>query len=196
LAEPAHLAAPERALLVEIVRRSVVAAVRATPYALPAEARRGRLGEPGACFVTLHAAGHLRGCIGTIDARRPLGVDAAANAHAAARDDHRFDAIAPHELREVDVHLALLSTPLPLPVRSREELLAALRPGVDGLVLEQVGRRATFLPAVWAQLTRPEEFVAHLEQKAGLAVSSWSPLRRAYTYRVVAIAAGNGLDRY
>jgi AmmeMemoRadiSam system protein A len=194
LAELSAFDRHERALLVAIARGAVAATARGASYALPPEAGRGRLAVPGACFVTLHAGGELRGCIGSIEARRALAADVAANARAAAREDGRFDPIAAAELARVEIHLSLLGPPVALDVASRAELLAALVPGVDGLVLEEAGRRATFLPAVWGQLGDCERFVAHLERKAGFAERSWSPARRAFRYAVESIAAGGALD--
>jgi AmmeMemoRadiSam system protein A len=192
LAEPPPLAPAERALLVAVARAAATAAAHRRLYDLPPEAGCGRLGEPGATFVTLRVAGELRGCIGSIEPRRALGADVAGNAHAAASLDSRFDPLAPVELDRLEVHVALLSPLVRLAVASRAELVVALAAGRDGLVLEDDGRRATFLPAVWRQLAEPHEFVAQLERKAGLAPGSWSPRRRAYRYRVESLGAEEG----
>lgn len=191
---PELVAAGEwRAVLASIARRAVVAAAHREEYAPSAEWIAGRLAEPGASFVTLRAEGELRGCIGSLTARRALGVDVAANARAAALEDRRFPPLAAQELPQLAIEISLLTPPEALPVRSRGELLAALTPGVDGLVLEDDGRRATFLPAVWKQLPDPEAFVGQLERKAGLGAGSWSPARRLYRYRAESIAVGPAL---
>lgn len=182
-----------RTALATISRQAVVAAARGERYAPPREWIVGRLAEPGASFVTLRAEGELRGCIGSITARRALGIDVAENARAAALSDRRFAPVGARELARLEIELALLSPPEPLPVGSRAELLAALTRGVDGLVLEEDGRRATFLPAVWAQLADPESFVSHLERKAGLPAGSWSAARRLFRYRAESIAVGPAL---
>ncbi len=171
----------------------MVAAARGERYAPPRELLVGRLAEPGASFVTLRAAGELRGCIGSIEARRALGVDVAENARAAALEDRRFAPVGAHELARLAIELSLLSPPAPFPVGSRAELLAALVPNVDGLVLEEQGRRVTFLPSVWEQLPDPESFLVHLERKAGLSAGSWSPARRYFRYRAESIAVGPAL---
>ncbi len=171
----------------------MVAAASGESYAPPPKWISGRLAEPGASFVTLRVAGELRGCIGSITARRALALDVAENGRAAALRDPRFDPLGAHELARVEIELTLLTPPEPLVVGSRAELLAALIPGVDGLVLEERGRRATFLPAVWAQLPDPESFVLHLERKAGLAAGSWSAARRLFRYRTQSIAVGPAL---
>lgn len=182
-----------RTALATIARQAVVAAASGVSYAPPREWMVGALAEPGASFVTLRAAGELRGCIGSIRARRALGVDVAENGRAAALRDPRFDPVGARELARLSIELTLLRPPEPLAVGSRAELLAALVPGVDGLVLEEHGRGATFLPAVWEQLPDPESFLSHLERKAGLRQGSWSPDRRLFRYRAESIAVGPAL---
>lgn len=189
----AALDAAARALLATIAREAVVAAVRGESFTSPPAALPGPLGEPGASFVTLTKHGALRGCIGSIEARRPLAVDVAMNARAAARSDLRFAPVDPEELPAIEVELSVLTAPEPIPAGSRAELVAALEPGVDGLVLEEQGRRVTFLPSVWRQLASPESFLSHLERKGSLAVGSWSPARRAFRYRTESIEVGPAL---
>lgn len=133
------------------------------------------LREPGACFVTLRREGELRGCIGSLEARRPLAVDAALNAASAAFDDPRFVPVSTAELVDLSLEISILEPSRPLPARTEQELLALLRPGLDGLVLCLGERRATFLPAVWRSLPDPREFVRELKRKAGLSADFWSP---------------------
>ncbi len=187
------LSPESRTALATIARQSVVAAASGCRYTPPREWMVGPLAEPGASFVTLRAAGELRGCIGSIRARRALGLDVAENGRAAALRDPRFDPVEARELAQLSVELTLLLPPEPLAVGGRDELLAALVPGVDGLVLEEDGHGATFLPAVWQQLPDPESFVAQLERKAGLRPGSWSPARRLFRYRAESIAVGPAL---
>jgi AmmeMemoRadiSam system protein A len=124
--------------------------------------------------VTLFKNGLLRGCIGTLEARRPLGVDVRANAIAAAFDDPRFPRLAADEFMDTSVEVSLLSAPEPMTADGEQALLAQLRPGVDGVVLEIAGRRATFLPQVWDTLREPTEFLAELKRKAGVPIDFWS----------------------
>lgn len=140
------------------------------------------LREPGATFVTLKEDGRLRGCIGTLEAHRPLVQDVASNAYAAAFRDPRFPPLGPSELDRIDISISLLSQPEPLPVNSEQELLEKLQPGRDGLVLEDGPYRATFLPAVWRELPDPAQFVAHLKRKAGLPSDHWSDSLRFERY--------------
>ncbi len=185
-----HLTPAERAALGEIAREALAAATTGRPYQVPESLRRGRLAAPGATFVSLHRGGELRGCIGSLEARRPLADDVASNARAAALEDYRFTPLDEEELGELEVEISVLTPAVPLPVRSEAELLARLRPGLDGLVLEESGRRATFLPVVWKQLPAPADFLAHLKRKAGLPAGYWSPTLRFARYLVEEFPAG------
>jgi len=142
------------------------------------------LDEPGACFVTLTRQGELRGCIGTLEAHRPLGVDVRENAVAAAFRDPRFTPLTLVEFDDIRVEVSLLSPTEVLVVVSEEHALAALRPNVDGVVFEYRHYRSTFLPQVWEQLPEPSEFMAHLKRKAGLPMDFWAEGVRLSRYTV------------
>ena len=133
------------------------------------------LERPGACFVTLKIDGELCGCIGSLEAYRPLGEDLCANALAAAFRDPRFPPLEAGQLARVRIEVSLLSELEPLAFSDEADLLLRLRPGVDGLVFEHDGHRGTFLPAVWRQLPAPEVFLRHLKRKAGLDPGFWAP---------------------
>lgn len=155
--------------LVGVARASIQRGVlRGEPFAVALETFAPFLQAPGASFVTLQRDGALRGCMGSLAPHRPLVVDVAHNAFAAAFRDPRFPPLAAAELPGLALHVSVLGPPQPLEVASESELLACLRPGVDGLVLDEGALRATFLPAVWSQLSSPRDFVAHLKRKAGL----------------------------
>ena len=121
-----------------------------------------------ASFVTLTQNGGLRGCIGSLEAHRPLGEDVSHNARAAALSDPRFAPLAREELAATRVEVSILATPKLLAFADHADLIAQLRPGEDGLILECGGARGTFLPQVWESLPDPEQFVAELKRKAGL----------------------------
>ncbi len=140
------------------------------------------LKQTGASFVTLKKNGELRGCIGTLEAHRPLGQDTAANAWSAAFADPRFPALTAEERPAVDISISVLSKPVPLPVTSEADLLAKVRPGRDGLILRDGRHRSTFLPQVWETLTTPQDFVRQLKRKAGLDDGHWSPETRVWRY--------------
>jgi hypothetical protein len=143
------------------------------------------LREQGASFVTLRYAGLLRGCVGSVRAVRPLLEDVRANARSAALDDPRFAPLSAAELPQTAIEVSLLSALETLPAAREEVLLAALRPGLDGVLLELEAFRATFLPQVWQQVPDRREFLACLKQKAGLPPDWWGDGVRAWRYTVV-----------
>lgn len=132
------------------------------------------LDRPGATFVTLTQAGQLRGCMGTLEAYRPLRQDVQENALAAAFRDPRFYPLGQEELPRTRVEVSLLTVPEPFEFRDEADALAKLRPGIDGLILTYAGHRATFLPQVWESLPDPRRFMAELKRKAGLPGDFWS----------------------
>jgi len=138
---------------------------------------------PGASFVTLHRDGRLRGCIGTVAAERALADDVARNAWGAAFADPRFAPLAAAELDGLAVEVSVLTAPERFPVADEADLLARLRPGIDGLILADGDRRGVFLPAVWEVLPAPAAFVAHLKAKAGLPPDHWSDTVAAARFR-------------
>ncbi len=132
------------------------------------------LAEHGACFVTLTQYGELRGCIGTLQAHRPLLADVKRNAVFAALRDPRFAPLSAQELDITTVEISLLSPTQAMDFQGETDALAQLRPGVDGIVFEYASYRSTFLPQVWEQLPQPRQFMAHLKRKAGLPDNFWA----------------------
>ena len=127
-----------------------------------------------ATFVTLELRQNLRGCIGTLQAYQPLVVDVAHNAHAAAFFDPRFPPVTLAELDDLDIHISILGPAEAMQFDSEADLLRQIRPGIDGLILEDGYQHGTFLPSVWESLKTPEEFLQHLKIKAGLPSDYWS----------------------
>ncbi|MEI6733668.1 MAG: AmmeMemoRadiSam system protein B [Comamonadaceae bacterium] len=142
------------------------------------------LQDLGACFVTLTQRGQLRGCIGSLEARRPLLADVKANAVAAALHDPRFAPLTPAELALTRVEVSVLSPLQEMHFASEADALAQLRPCIDGVVLSFGRHRSTFLPQVWEQLPGAAEFMAQLKRKAGLASDFWDPGVRLQRYGV------------
>ena len=169
------------AVLVDIARESIrehLGLARAT------ERREPWLLQPAATFVTLREQGDLRGCIGSLDARRPLALDVAHNARAAAFSDPRFPPVARDEVEALDVEVSLLSAREPVAVTSEADALSKLRPGIDGVYLEYGGASATFLPQVWESLPDPLVFLGELRRKAGLSPRFWHPDVKLSRYTV------------
>ncbi|OAI07840.1 AmmeMemoRadiSam system protein A [Methylomonas methanica] len=169
--------------LLELARQSIAHGLqtgRPLPVNLgdyPAELRQNR-----ATFVTLERGDQLRGCIGMLEAVRPLAEDVAENAFAAAFRDRRFPPLTTEELADLDLHISVLSPAVALKFNSEVDLIAQLRPGMDGIILQEGGRRGTFLPSVWEDLPNPKQFLQHLKQKAGLPAAYWSDTIQAYRY--------------
>ena len=143
------------------------------------------LDQAGATFVTLLRAGKLRGCVGSLEAARPIGADVADNALGAAFRDPRFPALTRDEWPLCSVEVSLLSVPKPIQFADEDHLLALIRAGEDGLILEADGRRATFLPQVWESIAEPRQFLDELMRKAGVPAGTRLARCRLSRYRVI-----------
>ena len=173
------------ARLLEIAAQGVRDAAERRPVpVIDTRRETGSLRRPGASFVTLKLAGTLRGCIGSLEPIRPLAEDVAENAYAAARRDPRFPGLEVRELAGLHLSVATLGAHEVLLAETRDALLAALRPGIDGLVVRSGSLRATFLPAVWEQLPEPADFVDALWHKARLIPGTWPEQLQLSRYRV------------
>ncbi len=176
--------ADDATLGIALTRRARNAIADTLGLATAAEPHHAALARPGATFVTLHRAGELRGCIGSLEPYRPLEHDVRANALAAAFRDPRFGPVAAHEFEALEIEVSLIGAAQPLAARDEPEAHRRLRPHVDGVILEWRGRRATFLPQVWEQLGRPDDFLRALKRKAGLAADFWAADLRLHRYEV------------
>lgn len=142
------------------------------------------LRRPAATFVTLRLAGELRGCIGTLEPHRALGMDVALNARAAAYRDPRFGPVTVTEIPRLQLEVSLLSPQTRFEFTSEADALSKLRPGIDGLCFIFREMRSTFLPQVWESLPDPREFLCELKRKAGLPSSFWHEEVRLTRYTV------------
>lgn len=129
--------------------------------------------KPLGCFVTLEAAGQLRGCIGNIEPHKPLLEAVMDNAISAAFHDPRFPSMTRKEWSDISIEISILTEPKPLEAASAPERLDKLLPGVHGVILSRGYRRATFLPQVWSQLPDKRTFLEHLCRKAGMEGRCW-----------------------
>lgn len=127
----------------------------------------------GASFVTLTRRGDLRGCIGALEAYQSLVEDVVEHAVAAGLQDFRFPPVRPDELKDIEIEISRLTAPEELVYSDAPDLVRKLRPGIDGIVLQDGWRRATFLPQVWEKLPDPDQFLSHLCQKMGAASNAW-----------------------
>jgi AmmeMemoRadiSam system protein A len=140
------------------------------------------LGRRGASFVTLEGRPGLLGCIGSVEARRSLALDVVANARSAAFEDPRLPAVTVDDWPDLTVKVSVLSELEPMPAGSFDEVLAWVRPGVDGVLLAAPGHRGTFLPSVWEKLPDADAFLHQLLAKAGLTRSVWPSAAQAWRY--------------
>lgn len=161
-------------MILELARAAIENAFARGPGVTVPDPLPDLLAQPGAVFVTLKIEGQLRGCIGSPIAWRPLGQDLVDNACKAAFQDPRFPPLTPEEWPDVELSVSVLTPPLAMDIRDEKDLLAQLRPQIDGLIIEDGGRRALFLPSVWEVLPTPKEFLTHLKRKAGMADDHWS----------------------
>lgn len=170
--------------LLDVARESIRRGLGGETPAVRASDYPQALQVPRATFVTLHVNGALHGCIGTLEPRRPLVEDVAGNAYGAAFQDYRFPALTLPEFDHLDIHISILNPAESMTFSSEENLIAQLRPGMDGLILEEGHHRGTFLPSVWDTVPNARDFLRQLKHKAGLAPDYWSKNIRIQRYTV------------
>jgi MEMO1 family protein len=184
--------------LIELVRYSIAFGLHSgQPPDVVADGNLAPLlAAPGAAFITLRRRGTLRGCIGSPVATRPLIVDVVQHAFNAAFRDWRFPRLDWLELAGLSLSVSVLTPPVAMRFAGEAELLAQLRPGVDGLIIEDLGRRSLFLPSVWEELSDRRQFLTALKLKAGLPSDYFSAGFHARRFRSIevkgAIEAGSG----
>jgi AmmeMemoRadiSam system protein A len=176
----------DRRELLRLARVSIERAVAGLPLPdLVLEDYSPELQQDGAAFITLTKQGRLRGCIGTLEAYQPLVQDVCEHAVAAAMSDYRFSPVTLEELPEIQIEISRLTEPQPLSFETPDELVATLRPNLDGVMLKEGSRRSTFLPQVWESLPQPEDFLAHLCKKMGVPPDRWKRSGlQVFTYQV------------
>jgi AmmeMemoRadiSam system protein A len=188
-----ELTAGERRQLLAIARQSIACGLQGGAALKPVVAQLPpALSTIAAVFVTLNRNHQLRGCIGSLQASEALACAVADAAFSAAFRDPRFVPLQSDELASTLIEISVLSPLQPLAVASRDELLAKLRPGVDGLLLEQGAHRSTFLPLVWQQLATPGLFLEQLLVKAGLPADYWSAGLRFERYQALCFSEPEG----
>jgi uncharacterized protein len=191
------LSEADKRQLLTLAREALEAAVRHQPLPPVDEAALSEaVLRPGCSFVTLTLHGNLRGCIGALRPMEALFEDVRHHAVQAALEDFRFSPVTPAEIPGLEIEISVLSEPQPLAYDKAEDLLHRLRPKVDGVVLKQGLRRATFLPQVWEHLSDPRQFLGGLCEKMGVPSDTW---RRAkldvQTYQVEKFTEGEHRPR-
>jgi AmmeMemoRadiSam system protein A len=181
-----QLTEQEQLLLLSLARKVLVAAICRQPFEHPdPDTLPPRLVECRSSFVTLMYHGELRGCIGALEACKPLVQDVCEHVVLAATEDFRFHPVKPSELADLVIEISCLTPSTRLDYEEPEELLTLIRPGIDGVTFRLGQQRATFLPQVWEKLPRAEDFFDHLANKMGSPEDLWRriPLD-VYTYQV------------
>jgi AmmeMemoRadiSam system protein A len=175
----------EHQLLLKLAKDSIVYGLKYNQI-MPIDLQHysANLQVQAACFVTLKINDELKGCIGSLIAHKPLVQDLVNNSYAAAFEDSRFMPLTEEELPLLTIHISILSKSEPMTFNSEQDLIKQLRPGIDGLILSDVGYRGTFLPSVWEELPEPERFLRHLKMKAGLPSNYWSKTIKVDRYNV------------
>ncbi|ADE16627.1 AMMECR1 domain protein [Nitrosococcus halophilus Nc 4] len=182
---PPLFSSEERQRLREIAHDSIRHGLeRGEPLPIELDSYPPLIQRIGANFVTLTWENQLRGCVGTLDAYRPLVLDVAENAYASAFRDPRFPSLTADEFERLTITVSILTPPLLMTFENEQDLIFQLRPGVDGLVLEEGMLRGTFLPAVWEILPDPRLFLKELKRKIGLPPEHWSNSLRVLRYTV------------
>lgn len=169
-----RLSAQDRRTLLQLAHAAIESGLHGKTLRVDPAEHSPSLQQTGASFVTIKVADELRGCIGSIEPRRVLVVDVVKNAYAAAFSDPRFPALTVEEFEHLRAHISVLGPSQPIAFTCEDDLLRQLRPDVDGVILEEGGCRATYLPAVWKALPDPREFIEQLKLKAGLPRDYWS----------------------
>jgi AmmeMemoRadiSam system protein A len=176
----------DRETLLKLARETIASQARGQRMPkVDLDAVSDDLRRDAACFVTLTERGQLRGCIGSLEAHQPLVLDVRDNAIGAAFRDPRFPPVNARELEDLHIEISVLSRPEPLSYDGPDDLIAKLRPDVDGVVIERGWNRATFLPQVWEKIPDPREFLQHLCLKAYLPADAYCrPGLDVSTYQV------------
>ncbi len=179
----------DQAQLLYIARHTleVVTAGDTRPH-LDLQTLSPRLQEHRACFVTLHLAEELRGCTGTLAARRCLAEEVSVSTVQTAFSDPRFPPVVAEEVPTIHIEISVLTPSVPLQYDNLDDLLCRLRPNIDGVTLQLGPYRSTFLPQVWEHVPDVLEFLTLLSRKMGLPGDAWRhPQMRVETYQCVII---------
>lgn len=181
-----QLTAEEKQFLLHLAREAMEHAVRGRKLPpLDVNSLPPHLRENGASFVTLTIQSELRGCIGALEAYQPLAEDVREHAIASALEDPRFHPVVESELNRIQLEVSRLTAPQLLEYSSSEDLLLKLNPHVDGVILKDGHRRATFLPQVWEKIPNPENFLDQLCAKMGAPKNLWRSAKlQVYVYQV------------
>ena len=181
-----QLSVEEEKFLLQLARAALEVGIRGDPLPqLELTSLSPKLIQPGATFITLTKNQELRGCIGSLEATRPLAEDVQVHAVAAALEDFRFPPVQEDEIPQISIEISSLTTPAKIAFEDPDELFSQIRPGIDGVVIKKGIRRATFLPQVWEKVPEVEIFLEMLCRKMGASAECWRTKSvEIFTYQV------------
>jgi AmmeMemoRadiSam system protein A len=181
-----QLSVEEEKFLLQLARAALEVGIRGDPLPqLELTSLSPKLIQPGATFITLTKNQELRGCIGSLEATRPLAEDVQVHAVAAALEDFRFPPVQEDEIPQISIEISRLTTPAKIAFEDPDELFSQIRPGIDGVVIKKGIRRATFLPQVWEKVPEVEIFLEMLCRKMGASAECWRTKSvEIFTYQV------------
>ena len=182
----ANLSSEEQKILLQLAREALFEGVRGKKLKpVDLDGLSYRLTQLGATFVTLTINNELRGCIGSLEATRPLAEDVRVHTVAAALEDFRFPPVNEHEVEKISIEISRLTTPRLIKYEDEDELLSQIRPDIDGVILKKGLRRATFLPQVWKKVPEVDLFLAMLCRKMDANSDCWREKDvQVFTYQV------------
>lgn len=169
------------ATLLPIARASIAAQLGKTHAA---DESPPWLQQQSASFITINLRQRLRGCMGSLQASRPLLDDIKANAVAAAFKDPRFKPLTAKEYSGIAIEVSLLSALTALTFADEAAALDQLTPHLHGVIFQYGHHRSAYLPQVWTSFADPVMFMATLKQKAGLPPNFWSAGVTLHIYTV------------
>lgn len=181
-----QLSEEDRIFLLKLARKTIENSINDTlPPNIDSAGLSPILKEQGASFVTLTYKGSLRGCVGALEPYQSLAEDVREHAQAAAFEDYRFPPVQAKEIDDIEIEISYLSKPKPLNYENPADLAKLLRPNIDGVVLRDGFKRATFLPQVWEKIPDAEEFLEELCMKMGAQPDLWRRKKlQVFTYQV------------
>lgn len=162
--EDAYVKLARLSFTVWVTRRKHIA----VPDGLPPEMLEKRAGV----FVSLHKAGQLRGCIGTISpTRQSIAEEIIQNAVSACAEDPRFSPVRPDELPAIECSVDVLGDAEA--IESKTEL----DPQRYGVIVTSGSKRGLLLPALDGVDTAGEQ-IAIARRKAGIGENEPITLQR------------------
>ena len=169
-----NLTKEEEKFLLDIARRAIEYYFKTKnileikPQELPSE----KMIQEKATFVTLYIKNVIRGCMGSIEPKRPLSLDVVHNALKAAFADQKFIELKKDELPKIKITISILDNIVKLKAKNSKQILEKILPKVHGVIIRNGYQTSTYLPAVWNELKK-EQFLSELSEKVGLGKDGW-----------------------